>query len=142
MKNKLYYLFLVFMVVAASCKKTEQTPFVLPEGNFIGTFTRIHYNIRTAKLDTATANLIVKLSAATGFSVTGDTTKYHAGSHGSYIANPYNMQFLDQTLVPNTPLYPGKEHLAGIYNYSLSDGNLKIAANNDTIGVYYNLQQQ
>ena len=80
MKKNLYLLLVTLLVTAAGCKKTTTAPPVLPEGKFAGTFVRLHYNIRTNKTDTATASLIFNISAATGYAITGDTTKFHAGS--------------------------------------------------------------
>ncbi|MEO8885856.1 MAG: hypothetical protein ABI367_07310 [Mucilaginibacter sp.] len=142
MKKNLYLLLLTALVSAAGCKKVTTAPPPLPVGKFTGVFTRIHYSNTTHKLDTATANLTLNLSASTGYSVTGDTTTVHAGSHGSYVVDGYNIQFIDQTLKPNTPLYPGKTHLAGIFNYVYTDTRLQFGASNDTLYVSYNLQPQ
>ena len=142
MKNNFYLLLITLLIVAAGCKKTTTDPVVLPEGKFTGTFVRLHLNPITNKLDTATANLIFNISAATGYAITGDTSVFHAGSHGSMVVDGTFAQFSDQTLTPNTPLYPGKVHLAGIYNYSYNGKNFNFAINNDTLGFYYNLQRQ
>jgi len=142
MKNNFYLLLVTLLIIAVGCKKTEETPVVLPEGKFAGVFTRIHYTVKTGKLDTAKANIVLTLSAATGYSVTGDTATVHAGSHGGYVVDAYNIKFVDQTLAPNTPLYPGKTHLAGILNYDYSTSQLNMAANNDTLFVSYILQRQ
>lgn len=142
MKNNLYLLFAALLIAAAGCKKDTQETVALPEGKFAGVFTRLHYTVKTGKVDTVRANIVLTLSTATGYTVTGDTATVHAGSHGSYVVDGYHIQFVDQTLAPNTPLYPGKTHLAGILNYAYSTSQLNIAADNDTLFVSYILQRQ
>ena len=143
MKKNLLGLFVLLLVIAvAGCKKTEQQPVVLPEGNFTGKFQRIHLNPSNNKLDTLYANLIVNLSASTGYVVLGDTINVHAGSKGTYIADPNFIQFIDNTLLPSGIIpRTGKTHLAGVYQYLYDGNSLKIGANNDTLSYYYELKK-
>ncbi len=149
MKNKLNYLFplLVVVLLTSAClKKTTPIPVVLPAGTFSGPFTVVHLNPRTSLKDTSTANLVLTLSAATGFAVTGDTTKLHAGSHGGYQVDGTYIQFADQTLptypTNSTPTVPAKFHLNGLYLYSYDGTNFQFYASSDTLLVVYKLKAQ
>ena len=140
MKKNLYLLLITMVVIAAGCKKTEQIPVTLPEGKFSGTFRRIHLNPLNNKVDTASANLTVTLSAATGYTVTGDTTTLHAGSSGNYAVDGTYMQFNDKTLVSGVKPVNNKVHLSGLYQYLYDGTTLQIGASNDTLNYFYNLK--
>jgi hypothetical protein len=149
MKNKLNYLLplLVIVLLTSAClKKTAPVPVVLPVGTFSGPFTVIHLNPRTNKQDTSTANLVLNMSAATGFAVTGDTTKLHAGSHGGYQVDGTYVQFSDQTLPASPPVgvpsVPAKYHLNGLYLYNYDGTNFQFYATSDTLLVVYKLKAQ
>ncbi len=135
MKNKLFCL-LVLVAAASGCKK-DVKPVVLPEGNFTGTFRRIHLSSTTGKKDTLTADLTLLLGASTGFAVAGDTTK-HAGSRGSYVVDGSLINFYDSTFP--TSGTPAKVHLAGIYQYAYDGKNLVITVANDTLNYYYSFK--
>jgi len=145
MKQKLHYLFplLILFTLIAGCVKDTSAPVVLPVGNFAGTFTRVHLNPYTNKIDTITAKLNIAMSATTGYAVTGDTT-HHAASHGSYIVDGVNIQFTDLTLPTNlsaaTPVT--KTHLSGLYQYVYSAPSLVIQFANDTLVLNYTLVAQ
>jgi hypothetical protein len=143
MKLKLNYLFplLMLLIILVGCVKNNVPPVVLPTGTFTGTFTRIHLNPVNNKLDTIKANLTLTLSAATGFAVTGDTTR-HAGSHGSYAVDGQNIAFSDATLPANSTTIPAKIHLNGLYGYNYSSPSLQIGFSSDTLAVLYNLTAQ
>jgi hypothetical protein len=139
MKIKLTYLmpFLAILLVTACTKSDYNAPTVtLPTGTFIGQFMRIRRNPTTTKLDTVKANLNLSLSQTTGFQITGDTSTLHAGSKGSYAANAYYMQFIDQTYVATQPFT--KYHLSGVYNYTYDGSNLKVFISYaDTLSLQY-----
>ncbi|MDB5029614.1 hypothetical protein [Mucilaginibacter sp.] len=144
MKKKLVYLLPLLMALAVSCVKQAHDPsndisnYPYPLGTFSGKFTRIHKNIKTLKLDTATAAIQLVLSTATGYAVTGDTATVHAGSYGSFSENAFNIVFNDSTY----PLmgFPKKTHLAGVYAYSMSGLNFTITATDgDSLAYKYDL---
>ena len=145
MKQKLNYLFplVILLTLIAGCTKDTSTPVVLPVGNFAGTFTRLHLNPLTNKVDTITAKLNISMSAATGYAVTGDTT-HHAASHGSYIVDGVNIQFTDLTLPTNTSAATpaAKTHLSGVYQYVYSAPSLVVQFSNDTLVLNYTLAAQ
>ena len=140
MKNKLFFILTALITLATSCAKAPQQNIVLPEGKFAGVFRRIHLNPATNKLDTATANIALSLSSATGYAVTGDTTTLHAGSNGSYVADGTYLQFIDKTLPANSTKTPTKVHLAGVYKYLYGGSTLEMGISNDTLSYYYNLK--
>jgi len=125
---KLFYLLPIaaFIFFASACSKINdnQPTVVLPTGTFTGQFLKIHLNPVTSKYDTSTAALQLTLSQSTGFTVTGDTTTLQAGSYGSYAANAYYIQFVDQTYNAAKP--SSKYHLQGVYNYLYNGTQLVI----------------
>ncbi len=138
MKRRLSYLLplLLLIVLAVGCAKSPDSTdtIVLPVGTFTGQFTRIHLNPYTRKLDTIYANLTLTMAAATGYAITGDTTK-HAGSHGSYVVDGVNIAFSDQTLPTSTTSTapPTKIHLNGVYSYVYTTTSMQITFSNDTL---------
>jgi hypothetical protein len=127
---------LVFLLSACSKINDAQPTAVLPTGNFTGQFLKIHLNPSTSKYDTLKALLNLTLSQSTGFAVTGDTTTLHAGSFGSYAANAYYMQFIDQTYNSTKPGI--KNHLEGVYNYAYNGTKLVVYVNySDTLSLQY-----
>jgi len=138
---KLFYLLPIaaFIFFASACSKINdnQPTVVLPTGTFTGQFLKIHLNPVTSKYDTSTAALQLTLSQSTGFTVTGDTTTLQAGSYGSYAANAYYIQFVDQTYNAAKP--SSKYHLQGVYNYLYNGTQLVIYVNYaDTLSLQYN----
>jgi len=128
---------IVFLLSACSKVNDAQPTVVLPTGNFTGQFMKIHLNPSTSKYDTLKASLNLTLSQTTGFAVTGDTSTLHAGSFGSYAANAYYMQFIDQTYIPAKP--GTKYHLDGVYNYAYNGTQLVMYVNYaDTLSLQYN----
>jgi len=138
---KLFYFLPVVAIIlfVSACSKVNdaQPTVTLPTGNFTGQFLKIRLNPATSKYDTSRAALQLSLSQSTGFVVTGDTTTLHAGSHGSYAANAYYMQFVDQTY---NSVNPGtKYHLQGVYNYAYNGTQLVVYINYaDTLSLQYN----
>jgi hypothetical protein len=145
MKNKLIYLFLLLPVFINGCIKTYHDPGTnpvnnnYPLGTFAGKFTRIHKNPITLKSDTVTAILKLTLSTNTGFSVSGDTTMYHAGSYGSFSEDFVNMEFSDITAAVNYKTK--KTHLSGYYTYKYNGSYLEIVngGKSDTLTCTYHL---
>ena len=140
LKTKPLYLVLLLALLTTACVKSNnnnpQVP--LPTGTFTGQFMRIHKN-QTTVPDTIKANLDLSLSQTTGFAVTGDTT-IHAGSHGSYAANAYYIQFVDQTYSATQP--SPKYHLQGVYNYAYDGTQLDIYINYaDTLSFQYTFKK-
>jgi hypothetical protein len=137
MKCKIIYLSLLLSVFAAGCAK--QIPVAPdPQGTFTGQFTRIRLN-KNGKLDTAYANLQLTVQAATGYSITGDTSTIHAGSFGSYQFGGNLVAFLDKTY-PTTGK-AAKIHLAGTYQYSFDGLNFIIVGSTYSLGLIYNLKK-
>lgn len=137
---KLFYLlpFAAFILFATSCSKINdnQPTVVLPTGNFTGQFLKIHLNSTTSRYDTSKAALQLSLSQSTGFAITGDTATLHAGSHGSYAANAYYIQFIDQTYNAAKP--SSKYHLQGVYNYLYNGTQLVMYVSfADTLSLQY-----
>ncbi|HEY8782885.1 MAG TPA: hypothetical protein VIM16_14770 [Mucilaginibacter sp.] len=146
MKRKLPYLLPLLLVFASGCltdKNNAPTPANAPEGTFAGKFKFTHIHAQTGAVDSATANIQLKMETATGFQVTGDTSTVHAGSYGSYIVStPYsNVDFIDHTY-PTTGV-PAKNHLNGVYTYSYDGTTLQLVAYGafDTLSYYYNLKK-
>ena len=138
---KIFYLLPIaaFILFASACTKINdnQPAVVLPTGTFTGQFLKIRLNPVTSKYDTSTAALQLTLSQSTGFTVTGDTTTLHAGSYGSYAANAYYIQFVDQTYNAAKP--GSKYHLQGVYNYLYNGTQLVMYVNYaDTLSLQYN----
>ena len=140
MKRKLPCLLLLAVVVASGCtiNKSAPTP-NLPTGVFSGVFTRKHINSKGV-VDSAKANVQLQLETTTGFTVTGDTTTLHAGSHGTYGLTSQSgfLQFNDVTY-PLTGS-PAKTHLSGIYEYVYTGTGLQLLGYGalDTLSFYYN----
>jgi len=139
MKRKLPYLFIIPLLAIAACEPKNNTTVVpLPAGNFSGQFIIIHLNSKTGLRDTAIANINLSLSTATGYKVTGDTTKIQAGSYGDYAENSQYITFADKT-VAATPTN-NKYHLNGTYQYVYDGSNFEFALGSDTIGYTYILK--
>ncbi len=143
MKIKLIYLLpllAVFLITACAKTSNNSTTVVLPTGNFTGQFLRVHYSKTSLKYDTLKANLNLAMAQSTGFAITGDTTTLHAGSYGSYAANAYYIQFVDQTYSATAPFT--KYHLSGVYNYTYDGSTLGIyIIYGDTLKLQYNFKK-
>ncbi len=136
---------LVFFFLAGCAGKSIVAPTTnnAPFGTFGGQFSYYHVNSQTHKKDSLKANIVLTLNKSTGFSITGDTTTVHAGSHGGYIINSSftNILFLDETYPKSGT--PTKTHLNGVYNYTFDGTNLQIAAYGalDTLSLVYVLKR-
>ncbi|MEO6151484.1 MAG: hypothetical protein ABIP28_15040 [Mucilaginibacter sp.] len=141
MKKEFFGLLIILLVIIAGCTKVqEQPPLAIPEGKFTGKFTRLHLNPSNNKIDTLSANFVITFSAATGYAVLSDTSIVHAGSKGSYIVDPYFMQFTDSTIPAGPVPTTGKTHLAGVYDYYYKSPVLKFSrTTSDTLGYSYDL---
>jgi hypothetical protein len=144
MKKKLNLLFPLLLLVASSC--TKNTNYVntdtstIPQGNFLGTFSLIHKNSVSGKLDTSRAIITIAFSLSTiSYSVAGDTSKIQAPSHGTYTADGTYITFIDATYKKNLPNLP-KKHLNGAFLYTYTDSkNLHIYGSSDTLSYNYAL---
>jgi len=108
-------------------------------GTYSGQFKLYHVDGANTITRIDSTNLILTMETATGFKVTGDTTKLHAGSYGSYEVNSTTSQifFADKTF-PLTGT-PAKIHLSGPYNYEYNGTTLAMLAYGpqDTLQYYY-----
>ncbi len=147
MKSKVYnsILIIALVLISGCAGKSTIAPTTnnAPIGTFTGQFTYLHVSSQTHKKDSLKANIVLNLNQSTGFSVTGDTTIVHAGSHGGYVINNTftNIYFLDETY-PKTGT-PSKTHLNGVYNYIYDGTNLQLAAYGalDTLSLIYILKR-
>jgi len=141
MKNNVIYLcsLLLIITIASGCLKNSagNSSILVPTGNFQGPFTLIHKNT-AGKLDTATANIVLALSAsAATYSVSGDTTTIQAPSHGTYNVDGTNILFTDATVSKTTNLNLPKKHLYGSFLYTFDGTNLHIYGSSDTLSYNY-----
>jgi len=133
----------VFLFLLSSCGGTQTssnpTPNV-PSGTFSGTFTLYYLHDKTGVIDTSTTTLTLSMQK-TGFAVTGDTSKVHAGSYGAYIVNSNytGIDFVDKTFPASGT--PAKVHLNGVYQYTFNGTifQLNAASAYDTLTYSYNL---
>ena len=139
MKYKLLCSVILLVAIVTGCiKSTPSGPApVFPYGTFSGQFKRYHKSPTTNKIDSAIANLTLRLNSYT-FAVTGDTTTLHAGSHGTFGGNASYIIFNDSTYSPKSV----KQHLNGQYVYNYDGTTLIIAASSgDTLSVDYVLKK-
>jgi hypothetical protein len=134
--------FLIIIAFVSSCAKLEQTkPYTgaIPSGTFTGKYLYIHNQNLTGIKDTISTNLILTMQSSTGYTVTGDTSTVHAGSHGSFIiSSDYtSVDFFDSTYP--TSGKPAKHHLNGVYEYIYDGVSLQIAVaepGDSTVSLY------
>lgn len=144
MKYKILSLLALFAILVIGCTKTQAPakPSAL-QGSYSGQFYFIHTPANATKPDTLTAPVQLNLTADQGFSVTGDTSKLHAGSRGFYqIATSIEIDFFDQTYPQSGPA-PVKKHLSGNYRYTFDGVDLDLTASDpmDTVHYKYNLHK-
>ena len=131
-RNLLYVLPLILMMLGAACSpKSDNTPVPTPQGTFKGRFRLLVKNSSTGAIDSSVKDtaLILKLSSPYRFAVTGDTSKVHAGSKGTFGYDGYNMQFIDSTYKAGPQ---AKRHLVGIYQYYYNGAILQLQRVNAT----------
>jgi hypothetical protein len=141
MKSTIFFTLAIATALLSSCSTNNNVlpTAPAPYGTFTGQFKLYHINpaTNTARIDSAYIDL--SLETATGFKVTGDTLKLHAGSYGNYLGNAGSMQieFADKTAP--TSGTPTKVHLNGIYQYSYNGNILQLLAYGpqDTLQYYY-----
>jgi hypothetical protein len=144
MKRTLYLLpFLLALYTGCGPSSNTPTPTSsLPLGTFTGPYTYIHTHFNTGVKDTITGILNLNIETATGYIVTGDTSK-HAGSYGACYVNSStgSINFADKT-VPASGT-PAKIHLNGFYQYSYDGTNFQLAQEGalDTTAIIYNLKK-
>ncbi len=145
MKHPILYLFVILTAFTAACSNTNipaPVKNVNPVGSFSGVFLYIHTPANSTKLDTISANIQLVMNSDKTFSVTGDTTTLHAGSHGTFAYDSSTeLQFYDATY-PATGI-PTKTHLSGVYNYVYDNLYLNITGSDplDTVTYRYNLKK-
>lgn len=119
MKRTLLYLTPLLVIWLAACTKSVPVTNI-PAPTFSGTygtqFIRLHQNMTSGKIDTTLATISITMDKSGAFSVAGDTSTVHAGSHGTYsLGVSDDLVFTDKTLPPTGT--PVKYHLNGDYNY-------------------------
>jgi hypothetical protein len=143
MKSKLLCLLLLITVFASGCysdKSAAPAP-EIPVGTFAGQFRLVHTTYKTGMIDTLSANIQLTMNTSLDFSVTGDTSTVHAGSHGAYATSGNYIQFNDVTY-PKTGI-PVKAHLEGVYAYYYDGSIFQMVANSpfDTLSYQYDLKK-
>ncbi len=142
MKRIPLYLLLIFLGGAIGCTPKSIPPPAAPEGYFSGQFMLIRLHPTTGMYDTVKTNLNISMALATGYKVTGDTLKVHAGSFGAYAVSANNyIQFADSTYPANG--WPTKIHLAGIYRYYYDGTTFQLLYTfpYDTLSYRYNFKK-
>jgi hypothetical protein len=144
MKLKLLCGLLLLLAFAAGCSKqyTPPRPSSSLQGTFKGQFMFIHQPAHSTTLDTLTANIQLVMQANSTFQVTGDTSKLHAGSFGSFVpGSNSSIQFFDNTYPASGT--PAKIHLSGVYQYTYDGLYLRLAGYGplDTVAYKYVLQK-
>ena len=142
MKRTLLY-FTPFLLAAllAACTKNPVVPTVLAptfKGVYGGKYVHLHENLKTGKIDTTISNITLTLDSLGRFSVTGDTSKYHAGSHGTFaLGYSSDLIFSDKT-APASGVATTKAHLDGDYAYAASGAILNLLKNvGDSVSYQY-----
>jgi hypothetical protein len=139
-KNNLPYLLLFMLILATGCAKTPQDdPAIYPLGTFGGQFLLLNKKTSSPGYDTVKANLQLVLSTTTGYAVTGDTVRLHAGSYGSFYEDRTYIAFGDLTYPMKTPT---KIHLSGSYKYIYDGTRLLFGKTNpDSVVYLYDLKR-
>jgi hypothetical protein len=142
MRKLIYLLPFVVMAFGSCMKSGDSTPIPVPSGTFSGEFRVIHLNQLTQVKDTSKrSNLVLTISQATGFKVTGDTLLYHAGSYGDFALNGSYIQFIDKTVPANATGPLPKIHLSGTYQYLYDGTNFQLQVASDTLAYQYILKK-
>jgi hypothetical protein len=143
--KKILYLLPFLSVFYMGCGPSSNTPTPtssLPLGTFTGPYTYIHTHFNTGVHDTTRGILQLSIENATGYSVTGDTSK-HAGSYGACYVNPStgNINFVDKTAPASGTT--AKIHLNGFYQYSYDGANFQLVQEGalDTTAIIYNFKK-
>lgn len=143
MKGKLFLLTLLLYTFCTGCFKTsnQAPPINVPSGTFSGQFRLLHKPQNQSSFDTLKTNIILTLKSSDyTYSVTGDTSTLHAGSHGVWGISGSNIIFTDATY-PKTGI-PPKTHLNGYYLYYYGDTVLRMeATSSDTLALQYDLKK-
>ncbi|MDB4921385.1 hypothetical protein [Mucilaginibacter sp.] len=145
MKLKLLYVLPLLAILTGGClgggNKTAPTP--IPDGTYSGQFRLLHIHTDRITIDTVKTNIVVYMSPSSTYTVTGDTSTVHAGSKGSFRADPVNnvITFTDNTYSSTAPVT--KTHLTGTYAYAYDGVNFKMEAYGaqDTLRLQYDLKK-
>jgi hypothetical protein len=110
-------------------------------GTFTGQFRLLHRHTNTVSFDTTKCNITVTInSSGNTYTVTGDTTTVHAGSHGTYAVSSPFINFVDATY-PKAGV-PTKTHLNGVYQYYYDGTTFQMLAYSiDTLSLQYDLKR-
>jgi len=145
MKNKVIYFLPAILFVICGClssKNSTPVPSNPPIGTFAGHFEIIHH--RQGGIDSASANIILDMQAATGFKVTGDTSSVHEGSYGGFeVYEAYGQVYFQDHDNYKATGAPAKVHLNGLYNYSYDGTTFQIVYQSylDTLRLKYYLKK-
>lgn len=134
----LFFLPLALMLVAGCMKSQDPNANTSPPtGTFTGTFLSLHKKASGNGFDSVQANITLSLDPASGFKLTGDTTK-HAGSFGDFAYDAANFLFNDKTVSTSNK----KIHLNGYYLYGYNGSQLQLQQiYSDTLGYFYTLKK-
>ncbi len=147
-KHTLIYLLPALLLCLDGCVKTQRDPekYLADKGYPLGTFEGNCIKLRRKtvdfKFDTVKVKLKLILSTNIGYSLSGDTTSWHAGSYGSFSEDFANMVFDDVTHPSSST--SKKTHLSGFYTYDYDGTTLIITpggAQSDTLRFTYNLKR-
>jgi hypothetical protein len=139
MKHSFTYILLLVTICLASCSKStpvQTNPVPTPSGTFGGFFQLVHTTVKTGLNDTVSCNLTLLLDGQGNFTVTGDTSTYHAGSKGKFsLGIGDDLVFTDNT---SNKLFPKKAHLNGDYKYEYNGSVLGLDKNvGDSLSYQY-----
>lgn len=143
MKHKLLYLIPIVALLMVGCfkKPAVNTTASTVSGTFTGTFRLLHRSNDKLPFDTTGCNVVVTINpSGNTYTVTGDTTTVHAGSHGTYSLSAPYIDFVDATY-PLTGI-PSKTHLNGVYEYYYDGTTFQMLAySTDTLSLQYDLKK-
>src|SRR5579872_5810133 len=146
MKYRLLLLVAAAALLMVGCFKTtsdlaNSSNVTAISGTFTGQFRLLHRSTDKVPFDTTSCNITLTINpTGNTYTVTGDTTTVHAGSHGTYaVSSPY-IDFSDVTY-PKSGI-PNKTHLNGIYQFYYDGTNFQMLAYSiDTLSLQYLLKK-
>lgn len=140
MKRVFIYPLLIGLVYLTGCSKStpvQTIPIPTPTGTFGGRFQLVHTTVKTGVNDTVGCNLTLVLSSNGDFTITGDTSTYHAGSKGKYILGIGNDLVFTDSTAPG-PANSKKSHLNGDLRYQYNGSILGLDKNvGDSLSYQY-----
>ena len=142
MKRTLLYITPILLAaLLAACTKNPVAPTIQAptfKGVYGGTYVHLHENLTTGKIDTTTSDITLTLDSLGRFFITGDTTRYHAPSYGTFsLGYSTDLIFVDKT-APASGVATAKAHLNGDYAYAVSGAILDLVKNvGDSVSYQY-----